>query len=63
MQAQRVAAFGSAGVEMQPSAHAKAENLGGADLRPGRPAPTNEPVDQDFTLAMRRVEAECYDAL
>lgn len=63
MQAQKVAAFGSAGVDMQPPHHAKAENLGGADLRPGHPAPTKEPIDQDFALAMRRVEAECYDTL
>jgi hypothetical protein len=63
MKAQMVAAFGSAGIAMKRRPQAEAENSGAGDLRRGRPAPANEPADQDFALAMRRVEAECYDTL
>jgi hypothetical protein len=63
MKTQIVAAFGSAGMAMQRRPQAEAENPGAGELRRGRPAPAKEPAAQDFALAMRRVEAECYDTL
>ncbi|HXQ41420.1 MAG TPA: hypothetical protein VN821_09135 [Candidatus Udaeobacter sp.] len=63
MKAQIVAAFGSAGMAVQRRPQAEALNPGAAELRRSRPAPANEPAAQDFALAMRRVEAECYDTL
>ena len=63
MKAQIVAAFGSAGMAMQLRPEVEARNPGAGDLRRGRPALAKEPAAQDFALAMRRVEAECYDTL
>jgi len=63
MKAQNVAAFGSAGMAVQRRQQAEAGTPGAGDLRRSRPAPANEPAAQDFALAMRRVEAECYDSL
>ena len=58
------AAFGSAGLATRPRLHAEVENPGEAgELRRSRPASASEPAVQDFALAMRRVEAECYDSL
>ena len=58
------ASFGSSGLATRPRLHAEAQNPGEAgELRRGRPAPASEPAAQDFALAMRRVEAECYDSL
>jgi hypothetical protein len=64
MKAQILAAFGSASLAREPRPLAEAQNPGtDAELRRSRPAPASEPAALDFALAMRRVEAECYDAL
>ena len=63
MKAQNVAAFGSAGMAVQRRPQAQVETPGAADPRRGRPVLADEPAAQDFALAMRRVEAECYDTL
>ena len=57
------AAFGSAGLAVQRRPQSEAQNSDAADLRRGRPVSASEPAAQDFALAMRRVEAECYDTL
>ena len=57
------AAFGSAGLATQRRPQAEAQTPDATDSRRGRPVPASETAAQDFALAMRRVEAECYDTL
>lgn len=61
MKAQTLAAFGSASMALELRPVADVET-GGVELRRASPAPRKEPAALDFTLAMRRVEAECYDS-
>ena len=66
MKAQTLAALGSARVALlQRQAAEAGSDSGSADRRLARPALTGEsaPAVLDFALAMRRVEAECYDTL
>ena len=63
MKVETMAAFGSAGVATQRQPRAEARNPDAADSQRDLRAPANEPAAQDFALAMRRVEAECYDNL
>jgi len=57
------AAFGSAGLATQRQSRAEARNPDADTSRRDLRAPTNALATQDFALAMRRVEAECYDNL
>jgi len=63
MKVETMAAFGRAGVAAQRQPQAEARSLDAAASRRDLRAPANAPSAQDFVLAMRRVEAECYDNL
>ena len=66
MKAHSLPAFGSAGMALdrRQASEAGSESAA-ADRRRAGPAMTREPAPAalDFALAMRRVEAECYDSL
>jgi len=66
MKAHTLAAFGSAAMILDRRKAAEAgSDCGGVDRRRAGPAMASElaPAALDFALAMRRVEAECYDSL
>ena len=62
MQAQKLSVFGNAGMILEPRPTVEVDHADG-DLRRERPAAASEPAALDFALAMRRVEAQCYDSL
>jgi hypothetical protein len=63
MKVETMVAFGSASPAVRGRPQAEARRAEAANSRRGHPAPVRESATQDFALAMRRVEAECYDNL
>jgi len=61
MKVETMAAIGSASVAAQRRPQAEAHDPAVIPARRGRPDSASEAAAQDFALAMRRVEAECYD--